>query len=112
MDELGRYINSMMGWVMVVTAHDMVKNFVEKTIEAETKLLARTLEHEPTDGLSEPRRTKDMSFLAKNNPRSDSPRQTPVNPRQKEWIENAIRKYAEAQEKQWRHWNEAMFEPD
>jgi len=49
MDELGRYINSMMGWVMLMTAHDMVKNFVEKLIEAETKLLTKTLGHEPTD---------------------------------------------------------------
>lgn len=49
MDELGRYINSMMGWVMLMTAHDMVKNFVEKMIEAETKLLTMTLGHEPTD---------------------------------------------------------------
>ena len=49
MDELGRYINSMMGWVMLMTAHDMVKNFVEKVIEAETKLLTMTLGHEPTE---------------------------------------------------------------
>jgi len=49
MDELGRYLNRMMGWVMLMTARDMVKNFVEKMIEAETKLLAKTLEHEPTD---------------------------------------------------------------
>ena len=34
MDELERYLNSMMG-VMLMTAHDMVKNFVEKVIEAE-----------------------------------------------------------------------------
>ena len=65
-----------------------------------------------TDGLSEPRRTKDVAFLAKNNPRSDSSRQTPVNPRQKEWAEKAVRRFAEAQEKQWRNWNQAMFEPD
>ena len=49
MDELGRYLNSMMGWVMLMTAHDMVKNFVEKMIEAETKLLTIALGHEPTD---------------------------------------------------------------
>ena len=49
MDELGRYINSMMGWVMLMTAHDMVNNFVEKMIEAETKLLTIALGHEPTD---------------------------------------------------------------
>ena len=49
MDELGRYLNSMMGWVMFMTAHDTVKNFVEQMIEAETKLLAKTLGHELTD---------------------------------------------------------------
>ena len=49
MDELGKYINSMMGSVMLMTAHDMVKNFVEKVIEAETKLLTMALGHEPTD---------------------------------------------------------------
>ncbi len=49
MDELGTYINSMMGWAMLMTVHDMVKNFVEKVIEAETKLLTMTLGHEPTD---------------------------------------------------------------
>jgi len=49
MDELGRYLNSMMGWVMLMTAHDMVKNFVEKMIEAETKLLTMALGHEPTE---------------------------------------------------------------
>ncbi|BAQ34110.1 hypothetical protein [Dehalococcoides sp. UCH007] len=32
------------------------------------------------------------------------------NPREKEWTEKAIKKYADAQEKKWQHWNEAMFE--
>jgi len=32
------------------------------------------------------------------------------NTREKEWTEKAISKYAAAQEKKWRHWNEAMFE--
>ncbi|AGG07359.1 hypothetical protein C1O63_0508 [Dehalococcoides mccartyi] len=32
------------------------------------------------------------------------------NPREKEWTEKAINKYADAQEKKWQHWNEAMFE--
>ena len=31
-------------------------------------------------------------------------------PEQREWSEKAVRKYAEAQDKKWRHWNEAMFE--
>jgi hypothetical protein len=65
-----------------------------------------------SDELSEPMRTKDVTFPTKRNPRDDSQQQTPVNPRQKEWVEKAVKKYAEAQEKQWRNWNEAMFEPD
>jgi len=47
MDELGRYLNSMMTWVMLITAHDMVKNFVEKVIEVERQKLVETLGHEP-----------------------------------------------------------------
>ena len=64
-----------------------------------------------SDELSEPRQTRDVSFPEKKNPGSDSP-QTPTNPRQKEWSEKAVRRFAEAQEKQWRNWNEAMFEHD
>jgi hypothetical protein len=29
---------------------------------------------------------------------------------QKDWAEKAIKKYAEAQERKWQRWNEAMFE--
>ena len=29
---------------------------------------------------------------------------------EKEWAEKAVQKYADAQGKKWRHWNEAMFE--
>jgi len=38
------------------------------------------------------------------NPRSG------LTPQQEEWAEKAARKYAEAQGKKWRNWNEAMFE--
>ena len=31
-------------------------------------------------------------------------------PMQKEWAEKAVEKYAEAQERKWQRWNEAMFE--
>jgi len=65
-----------------------------------------------SDDLSEPRQTGDMSFHDKKNPGSDSLQQTSINPRQKEWSEKAVRRFAEAQEKQWRNWNTAMFEPD
>ncbi|MGI2336832.1 MAG: hypothetical protein ACRKGH_09390 [Dehalogenimonas sp.] len=30
--------------------------------------------------------------------------------RQKRWAEKAVRKYAEAQDKKWRNWQDAMFE--
>ena len=29
---------------------------------------------------------------------------------QKEWAEKAVKKYADAQERKWHRWNEAMFE--
>jgi len=32
-------------------------------------------------------------------------------PLQKQWAETAVKRYAETQEKKWRNWNEAMFEP-
>jgi len=33
-----------------------------------------------------------------------------ASPRQKEWSDKAIQKYAAAQGKKWQKWNEAMFE--
>ena len=33
-----------------------------------------------------------------------------LTPQQRQWAEKAIKRYAEAQEKKWRRWNEAMFE--
>jgi len=33
-----------------------------------------------------------------------------LTPQQREWAERAVQRYAEAQEKKWRRWNEAMFE--
>jgi len=62
--------------------------------------------------LPKPEQIKEVSFPTKKNPGDDSPQQTPIIPRQKEWAEKAVRRYAEAQEKKWRNWNEAMFEPD
>ena len=40
-----------------------------------------------------------------------NPPATALTPLQKEWAEKAVKKYAEAQEKKWRNWNGAMFEP-
>jgi len=39
-----------------------------------------------------------------------NPEEAELAPWQKEWAEKAVTRYAEAQEKKWRRWNEAMFE--
>ena len=65
-----------------------------------------------SDELSEPRQTMDVTFPDKKKPGSGSLQQTSINPRQKEWSEKAVRRFAEAQEKQWLNWNDAMFEHD
>jgi hypothetical protein len=49
--------------------------------------------------------TTEKSFLIESNPPEE-----PRNPREKEWAEKAVMKYADAQEKKWQRWNEAMFE--
>ena len=36
--------------------------------------------------------------------------ESPDRSRQKEWAEKAVKRYAAAQDKKWRHWREAMFE--
>jgi hypothetical protein len=58
-----------------------------------------------------PKQTKEVLFRTEKHPVTDTPKQTPITSRQKEWSEKAVRRYAEAQEKKWRNWNEAMFEP-
>ena len=45
------------------------------------------------------------SFLVQ----STFPEEAPK-PVQKEWAEKAVKRYADAQEKKWQRWNEAMFE--
>ena len=48
-----------------------------------------------------PERTSAVEFSPKTEPAS----------KQKEWADKAVKRYAEAQEKKWRNWNDAMFEP-
>jgi len=43
---------------------------------------------------------------------SANPDDKPLTSQQKEWAEKAVRRYAESQEKKWRRWNKAMFEPE
>jgi hypothetical protein len=47
----------------------------------------------------------EKSYLIERNPSEEE-----HNPREKEWTEKAVKKYADAQEKKWQRWNEAMFE--
>jgi hypothetical protein len=62
--------------------------------------------------LSRPKQTKEVLFRTEKHLIADTPKRTPITPRQKEWAEKAVKRYAEAQEKKWRNWNEAMFEPN
>jgi hypothetical protein len=39
-----------------------------------------------------------------------SPKTEPIS-QHREWADKAVKKYTEAQDKKWRRWNEAMFEP-
>jgi hypothetical protein len=41
----------------------------------------------------------------------ESARPEDLRSQQKEWAKQAVQKYAAAQEKKWRRWNESMFEP-
>jgi len=41
---------------------------------------------------------------------ADGRKEPELTPQQREWAERAVQRYAEAQEKKWRRWNEAMFE--
>lgn len=52
----------------------------------------------------------ELSQSKHGNPSSDTVSHGALTPQQKEWVEKAVRRYAEAQEKKWRRWNEAMFE--
>lgn len=48
MDDWERSLNRLMGWAMLIAAHDMVKSFIDKMLEAEKEKLTKTLGHEPT----------------------------------------------------------------
>ena len=45
------------------------------------------------------------SFLVESTPAPE-----PHQPMEKEWADKAVKRYADAQEKKWQRWNEAMFE--
>jgi hypothetical protein len=62
--------------------------------------------------LSKPKQAEKVLFLTGKHLFADTSKQTTITPRQREWAEKAVKRYAEAQEKKWRNWNEAMFEPE
>ena len=43
-------------------------------------------------------------------PKGNNPGPNVLTPQEKEWADKAVQRYAEAQERKWQHWNEAMFE--
>ena len=54
--------------------------------------------------------THNPSVGGSNPSAATNPEGAELAPWQKEWAEKAVKRYAEAQEKKWRRWNEAMFE--
>ncbi len=55
--------------------------------------------------------SEEVSAFAETHVINETPKPNAIAPQQKEWAEKAAKNYAQAQEKKWRHWNEAMFEP-
>jgi hypothetical protein len=56
-------------------------------------------------------KTKAVSILPETRLVGSTADLTGITSQQKKWAEKAVRRYAEAQEKKWQNWNEAMFEP-
>ncbi len=61
--------------------------------------------------LSRPKHTREVIFRTEKHLVTAAPKEPSISLRQREWAKKAVRRYADAQEKKWRHWNEAMFEP-
>lgn len=59
-----------------------------------------------------PNPSVEVSAFAETHPISENPKQAALTPQQTEWAERAVKRYAEIQEKKWRKWNDAMFEPE
>jgi len=59
--------------------------------------------------MSRPKRNTEVPAFAETRPISETPKL--VTSQQSEWAKKAVKRYSEAQEKKWRRWNEAMFEP-
>jgi hypothetical protein len=55
--------------------------------------------------------TEEVSALADTRPDIETSKHAMITPQQRKWADKAVKKYAQAQEKKWRNWNEAMYEP-
>ena len=58
-----------------------------------------------------PKPSVEVSAFAETYPINETPKSAAITSQQKDWAERAVKRYAEAQEKKWQRWNEAMFEP-
>ena len=54
----------------------------------------------------------EVSAFADTRLTNETPKPGALTLQQKEWAEKAVKKYAQSQDKKWRNWNEAMFEPE
>ncbi len=59
----------------------------------------------------QPKALQSVSFWANTRPASGTAQPASLNLQQKAWADKAVKRYAAAQEKKWRKWTEAMFEP-
>ncbi len=59
----------------------------------------------PNSSLSE-----EVAVFAENYPVKEVPKPGSITPQQKKWAKTAAKNYAQAQEKKWQRWNEAMFD--
>ncbi len=60
--------------------------------------------------MSRPKRNPEVTAFADSRLINDTAKPGTLTPQQKEWVDKAVKRYAEAQEKKWCNWNEAMFE--
>ena len=58
-----------------------------------------------------PNPSVEVSAFADTRSISETSKPGTITSQQKEWADKAVKRYAEAQEKKWRNWNDAMFEP-
>ena len=53
--------------------------------------------------------SQEIALKAETQPIQEPPVPTALTPAQREWSDKAVKRYAKAQEKKWRKWDEAMF---